>query len=74
MAPEQIRLISLDKSDVYACGIILYFFLSGKFPFDGNTEKQMLNDIFKGQILFEDSEWNQISLLAKDLINNMTLY
>jgi serine/threonine protein kinase len=47
MSPEQVRGTGLDaRSDLYACGIVLYELLSGEVPFTGESEF----DIKKGQV------------------------
>lgn len=43
MAPEQIRHHEVDpRTDIYAFGIILYFMLAGRPPFDGDNSTDIL--------------------------------
>jgi serine/threonine protein kinase len=37
MAPEVFKGVLHEKSDVWSCGIFLYLFFTGKFPFTGKT-------------------------------------
>ena len=70
-----------DKSDIWSCGVMTYFLLSGTFPFKVNTKTSTQNlladlycvitenkftmDNFKGE------DWEKISLLAKNFLLRM---
>jgi serine/threonine protein kinase len=49
------------KSDVYSCGAVLYFLLSGLMP---PTQREQRPD-------FSAPEWEQISEAAKSLVSDM---
>ncbi len=43
MSPEQARGMSIDKrTDIYALGVMLYEMLSGRLPFEGETQASIL--------------------------------
>ena len=74
MAPEIFKKNYDNKCDVWSCGVILYIILSGKPPFDGNTDLDTEKKILEGKFDFPHNEWKYISYLAKDLISKMLIY
>ena len=71
VAPEVLK-GSYDKScDVWSLGIILYVFLCGYPPFEGDNNKEIFKNVLKSQLVFEDQDWATVSKEAKDLISKM---
>jgi calcium-dependent protein kinase len=69
IAPEIANLQSYDqKCDLWSCGVMMYFLLSGEFPFPGNTEEEVFTKILKGKFTFSNPVWDTISDEAKNLI------
>ena len=71
VAPEVINGKYNEKCDIWSAGVILYAMLSGKFPFNGKTNKEICKSIIKKTFDLTKSPWENISKEAKDLISNM---
>lgn len=54
--------------------MILYILLSGKPPFYGDDDKEILNSVRIGTYSLSGPEWKNISNEAKDLIKKMLTY
>ncbi|OMJ90666.1 hypothetical protein SteCoe_6946 [Stentor coeruleus] len=71
IAPEVLRRDYTEKCDVWSCGVILYILLSGKPPFYGRTDREILERVQRGQYSMDDQEWSRVSLPAKNFIKKM---
>ena len=67
MAPERIsgkvqtyELEICKRADMWSLGIIMFFLISGEFPFDACTCNELYNVIKKGQLNFNSSIWNKV--------------
>ena len=74
IAPEVLKSEYNEKCDLWSIGVILYILLSGKPPFDGNDDKEIVNSVRIGTYSLTGSEWKNISNDAKDLIKKMLTY
>jgi len=52
----------------------LYILLSGKPPFYGDDDKEILSSVKNGSYTLSGAEWKNISNEAKDLIKKMLIY
>lgn len=55
-------------------GVILYILISGRPPFDGNDDREIVKSVKIGNYSMSGSEWKNISREAVDLIKKMLTY
>lgn len=70
IAPEIVKNTGYDGSmaDIWACGVILYFMLTGKRPFDDDSVHKLLDKIIVGDFKFPADDQKHLSEEAKDLV------
>jgi calcium-dependent protein kinase len=67
-SPEVLKNNYNEKCDIWACGVIMYFLLSGRPPFTGFDDEEISESIKLGNFDFNDPVFKYISAEAKDLI------
>ena len=71
VAPEVLRGEYDKQCDVWSLGVILYVFLCGYPPFEGDNNKEIFKNVLKSKLEFDDADWGSISDEAKDLVSKM---
>ena len=71
LSPELIKGQMIKELDEWACGVLMYYLLSGKFPFDGNSEEEIFNNIEKQELNLNIPELKNTSDVCKDLISKL---
>ena len=74
IAPEVLSETYNEKCDVWSAGVILYILLCGYPPFNGETDKEIMEAVKKGEFDFPEEEWSVITEEGKDLIKKMLTY
>ena len=74
IAPEVLMNNYGESCDVWSCGVILYIMISGKPPFNGSTQEDIMRAVKKASLNFSGPEWKDISEDAKDLVKKMIKY
>lgn len=59
-----------DKADEWACGIIMYYLITGKFPFNGKEKEEIYSNIKNKEIDFSSPKFESIPH-SKDLISKL---
>ncbi len=67
-APEVLNLEYGFPSDVWACGVMMFFVLSGEFPFKGRNKMELARKVFAEEPNMDSGGWEQVSAEAKDCI------
>ena len=55
-------------------GVVLYIMLSGKVPFPGESNKEIIENVLKGKFHFNHDEFKNVSEDAKDLIRHLLTF
>ena len=54
-------------------GVVLYILLSGKVPFPGESNKEIIENVLRGEYHFNHDAFKNVSPLAKDLISRLLI-
>lgn len=70
IAPEVFLQNYNQKIDIWSMGVVLYIMLSGKVPFPGRTEPEIIQNVIKGEFHFNHPTFASVSDDCKDLIKH----
>lgn len=59
---------------MWSCGVILYILLCGYPPFNGASDKQIIQAVLAGKYSIDEPEWTDVSKEAKDLVKQLLIY
>jgi calcium-dependent protein kinase len=74
IAPEVLQKKYDERCDVWSIGVMLFILLSGKPPFDGDTDEEITEQVKLGEYVITGGHWQVVSADAKDLIKKMLTY
>lgn len=56
---------------MWSMGVVLYILLSGKVPFPGECNKEIIENVLRGEYHFEHEAFKSVSDIGKDLIKHL---
>lgn len=69
VAPEVLkRKPYTSQCDMWSLGVVLFMLLTGKSPWPGVSEPEILMDVSQGRYCFMEDDWQNISSSAKNLV------
>ena len=71
IAPEVFERNYTAKIDLWSMGVVLYILLSGKVPFPGNNNEEIIKNVLKGEYHFKHKVFDKVSEEGKDLIKKL---
>jgi calcium-dependent protein kinase len=71
VAPEVLKGSYDGRCDVWSLGIMLFVFLCGYPPFEGDNNKEIFKNVLKQELTFDPADWDTVSPEAKDLVSKM---
>ena len=74
IAPEVINGNYNEKCDIWSIGVIMYILLSGKPPFDGEEDSDILKKVKVGHYQTNIPELRRVSKEGLDLLKKMMTY
>lgn len=57
IAPEVLNANYTEKCDLWSIGVILYIMLSGKPPFNGSSDREILKKVAEGNYRLDGDIW-----------------
>ena len=73
IAPEVLKKHYDEKCDIWSCGVIMYILLSGRPPFGGDSDKEIMDKVATGKYDLEESPFDKLSESGKDLIRKLLI-
>ena len=74
LSPQVLDQTYTEKCDVWSAGVMMYQFVTGIMPFDGQNNNSIFDQIYRGHLNFIPVKNSKISEDGQDLLNKMLEY
>lgn len=71
VAPEVLLQVYDHRCDLWSAGVLMFYMLSGNYPFNGDTDDILQENIIRGNFNFRDDSWRNVSKPAKNLLKQL---
>ena len=71
IAPEVLKGSYTISCDIWSVGVIAYMLLSGRPPFDGDTDEDIFKAVAKGKVCFPKDAFRGVSTCAQHFIRHL---
>lgn len=71
IAPEVLTGSYDSKCDMWSCGVILFILISGRPPFDGNNDREILESVIAANPDYSGRLWSKVSAEGKDIVKQL---
>lgn len=71
IAPEVLKGSYNSMCDMWSCGVILFILLSGRPPFEGSNDDEILRAVSLANYDMTHPIWNSISPSGKDVVKKL---
>jgi len=59
------------SADMWSLGVMMYIILVGYPPFNGDTDQEIMAQVRRGNVIFDEDDWKHISVDAQVLIRKL---
>lgn len=71
IAPEVLKRSYTEKCDLWSCGVLAYYLLSGRYPFTGANPPIVFERVASAPVTFPEEHWGKVSNCAQEFVASL---